>query len=320
MNEQEAAAFFAPLYSDLADEKDFPATRPLLAHYTSLATLEKILETDELWFSNPLVMNDLEEVRFGIVRGAEIFHINPLIAAACRTTERHTKLREAFTNYFRRFDDEHSFDTYVFCWSRHDPRDDDGLLSMWRGYGGNGTGAALVIDTSKVEVMETSPLIVSRVHYASTSERIAWLDSLMQRFSSLLAATDIPTELLYVPAYHLFERIKMFALFSKHFGFREEDEWRVVYIPSRDPGRKLVPMFNYSLGQRGAELRLRYKVGHVPGISPKGLSLETLVDRIILGPSISGSLAVRAVQRMLEKVGKTNLKERIRASSIPFRP
>ena len=57
------------LFSNLAVELDdlqfLIKTHPLLAHYTSLSVLEKILKTDELWLSNPLFMNDLEEVRFG---------------------------------------------------------------------------------------------------------------------------------------------------------------------------------------------------------------------------------------------------------------
>ena len=36
--------------------------KPLLAHYTSISNLEKILKDDEIWLSNPLFMNDLEEV------------------------------------------------------------------------------------------------------------------------------------------------------------------------------------------------------------------------------------------------------------------
>ena len=41
-------------------------------------------------------------------------------------------------------------DTYVFCLSEHAKDDTDGLLSMWRGYGGNGNGAAIVFDAGKL--------------------------------------------------------------------------------------------------------------------------------------------------------------------------
>lgn len=64
MNDLEIVQAFSPLYDDVKEADQFYVKKPLLAHYTSLSTLEKILETDEIWFSNPLFMNDLEEVRF----------------------------------------------------------------------------------------------------------------------------------------------------------------------------------------------------------------------------------------------------------------
>ena len=69
MNDQEIWALFNPLWDDLkAQFKE----RPLLAHYTSIQVLEKILSTNEVWFSNPLLMNDLQEVRFGIIEGTQV--------------------------------------------------------------------------------------------------------------------------------------------------------------------------------------------------------------------------------------------------------
>lgn len=182
------------------------------------------------------------------------------------------------------------------------------------------TGAALVFDTSKIEVTDNSPLMVARVHYASTEARLQWLEDLVQRFAALLDATSVPDDQLHVPAYFLFERIKLFALFSKHDGFREEQEWRVVYAPDRDEGGKLSSMFHYSLGPRGAELRLRLKIAPLQGVSDAQMSLSRLLDRIILGPSISSLLASKAVIRMLDSVGKSNLSDRVVTSLIPFRP
>jgi len=43
------------LFSDLNTENDYPNVKPYLAHYTTLANLEKILANNEVWFSNPLL-------------------------------------------------------------------------------------------------------------------------------------------------------------------------------------------------------------------------------------------------------------------------
>ena len=42
---------FEPLWSDLQDSESFPHKRPLLAHYTSIAGLENIFFSNQLWFS-----------------------------------------------------------------------------------------------------------------------------------------------------------------------------------------------------------------------------------------------------------------------------
>jgi hypothetical protein len=52
----------------------------------------------------------------------------------------------------------------LFCLSEHAKDDTDGRLSMWRGYGGNGNGAAIVFDTAKIAAREESPLVIAHVH------------------------------------------------------------------------------------------------------------------------------------------------------------
>ncbi|SRR6266478_2646568 len=83
MNDQEVFELFEPLWADLKGDDSYPARRPLLAHYTSMVVLEAILRDNEVWFSNPLFMNDLEEVRFGINEGTNLFLTSPEIETAC---------------------------------------------------------------------------------------------------------------------------------------------------------------------------------------------------------------------------------------------
>jgi hypothetical protein len=74
MTEQELQRAIALLYADFTNlaEKDAPG-RPLhLAHYTSLEVLEKVMMNDEIWFSNPLLMNDYTEVRSGLSEATRI--------------------------------------------------------------------------------------------------------------------------------------------------------------------------------------------------------------------------------------------------------
>jgi hypothetical protein len=232
MEDSDVIALFQPLYGDSHPENAFHIKKPLLAHYTTIQSLEKILMTNEVWFSNPLFMNDLEEVRFGIIQGNTLVMQSEEIAKACRTTERAAYFRHSFAHYFGEFDTHHVLNTYVFCMSEQDRDDNDGLLSMWRGYGANGNGVAIVFDTAQLRVLETSPLIINAVTYDTTEARLAWLKSLLSRFIEVLGGLEIPNQKLHLAAYSLFERIKLFALFTKHHGFKEEREWRVVYWPA----------------------------------------------------------------------------------------
>lgn len=319
MNDLEIIQAFSPLYDDVVEADQFYVKKPLLAHYTSLSTLEKILETDEIWFSNPLFMNDLEEMRFGVLRGVDLVLRSQEISDACNSASRAQLFTQYFVHYFQTFESEHAFDTYVFCLSEHDRDDRDGMLSMWRGYGSNGHGAAIVFDTGQLRAVDHTPLILAKVHYGSVAERIAWLERTLSTFARIFRETEIPDDKLYLAAHALFERIKVFALFSKHRGYAEEREWRIVYMRDRDQDNKLAPMFHYWIGPRGIELKLRLKVEPIEGVTADDLSLEKIVERIVLGPSLSSPVATAAVVRMLDRLGKPYLKEKICASTIPLR-
>lgn len=279
------------------------------------------MRSDEVWFSNPLFMNDIQELRFGILEGANAFRQHKGIEAASASPERYKALRHAFEHYFDEFSNRHAIDTYVFCLAEHKQENSDGLLSMWRGYGGNGSGIALVFDTGQLNPIEGMvPLIISKVSYASEQDRFNWIESKLDEFAALLESYSVPTDMLYIAAYQLFERIKIFALFTKHNGFSEEQEWRVVYLRERDHQNRVEHMLHYAVGPRGIEPKLKFQARPIDGLTSPDFSLEKIVAQIILGPTASNRLALESVRRMLLKLGKGALCDRVTASSTPFRP
>lgn len=311
-------SFWGRLFADLDATPQFYDQKPLLAHYTSIGALEAILRNNEFWFSNPLYMNDLEEVRFGINEGVNAFLSSSALEDACGTKERAALLRHNFSFYHQRFDSEHVIDTYVFCLSEHDPADHDGLLSMWRGYAANGNGAAIVFDTGKLTPRDDTPLIIARVDYASTDARRLWIAEKIGILARILSSSAIPDDKLHVPAFAFFERLKTFAIFTKHPGFREEREWRAVYMPERDLPKAFTDMIGYAITPRGIEPKLKFKVQPLAGFIEDELSLDKIIDRIILGPTLSSPLAQASVAKMLDRIAPA-LKARVAASSIPFR-
>jgi hypothetical protein len=125
---------------------------------------------------------------------------------------------------------------------------------------------------------------------------------------------------LHLAAFAAFALVKGLALVTKHSGFLEEKEWRIVYNPDRDTTGALKPFLSYHIGDRGVEPKLKYPVGHIANVSAPDLALERLIERIILGPSVSSPLALRSVQRMLDSVQKPHYKSLLRPSTIPLRP
>ena len=307
------------LFEDMPDEDEFYNKKPLLAHYTSIDALEKILRTDEIWFSNPLYMNDLEEIRFGILKGQQYFLESTVIKDALGSSERQQLFYDSFDLYFTEYLDKHAFDSYVFCFSEHKLDKPDGLLSMWRGYGGNGNGAAIVLDAAKIEPMEYSPLIFRPVIYGSYNKRTAWFEKCASKLANILICQNIPDDKIYLTSAALFDRLKVFALLSKHDGFDEEDEWRLVYMADWDHDGRLKTMLDYSCENNSIQPKLKFKVTHIDGVTSQDLSLSKIMHSILLGPCGSSPLNTASVGRMLEKIGKPELKKLLVASSIPFR-
>jgi hypothetical protein len=311
---------FKKLAADIDETKDFPARRLLLAHYTSIAALDGIVARQEVWFSHPLAMNDHEEMVFGMTEGANVFRAHIGLIGACETRERYELLRAAFEALLQAFWDHQAFDTYVFCAAEHEADDVNGRLSLWRGYGGNGSGAAIVLDTGKFGFVPDSPFLVGRMHYLSRAARIAWANERLNVLAQALKDTAVQDDQLHLPAMAFLERLKLAAIFSKDTGFSEELEWRVVYRPERDTRGLLKGMLSYAVGPRGIEPRLKLKIAPLPGLLAEDMSLEKLIDRIILGPSQTSALALPTVRRMLAQKGMPTLSDRVWASTTPFRP
>lgn len=315
--DQEILNEFGPLYNRFGNQTTTPA---LLAHYTSIRAVERILQSNEIWLSNPLFMNDHQEMRFGINEGGRLFSTEKILKRAGVTADRMEYLRQCFVHFYQAFDSNEAFDTYVFCLSRHEPGNTDGLLSMWRGYGKHGSGAALIFDPNAIEPVVTSPLIVSEVRYASDADRSAELERMLEEWADITAQADIPTGKLFLAAHAAFAAVKAYALTSKHKGFSEELEWRVIYVPDRDQQKVLKPFLKYDIGERGVEPKLKFPMRHIEGVSAADLSFEKLLRGIILGPSASSPLAKRSVERMLETIGKPHFKDLVQSSGIPLRP
>jgi hypothetical protein len=60
---------------------------------------------------------------------------------------------------------------------------------------------------------------------------------LVTQFAGILGSSGLPGDKLAQASYYYFQRLKLFAIFTKHPGFKEENEWRVMYMRDRDTGK-----------------------------------------------------------------------------------
>ncbi|MGE8165198.1 DUF2971 domain-containing protein [Paraburkholderia sp. NPDC080076] len=312
--------FFKPLWTEgVQTEGQYPGARPFIAHYCSVSTLEAIVRNEEMWFSNPLYMNDFEELTFGIWHSKTKFRESEPLRMAFGATERYAVFRQHLDDIYAQFESGLAFDVYIACFSEHDPADDDGLLSMWRGYGANGGGVAMIFNMAALTEVPDSPLKIAKITYGTTEERLGWMDQIINRFASLVASASIPDDDLFLCATYLFERLLTLSIFTKHSGFKEEKEWRIVYSKHYDSNNVLTGMLGYFINGGMVEPKLKFKIAPIPGTAEGGITLEQFVSKIILGPRNASPRSKMALQRMLQMLGKPALAERVVTSSTPYR-
>lgn len=300
--------FHHEMWLDEDESTSFPARRPLLAHYTSLANLEKIASGRELWLSHPYLMNDHQELVWALSEGIRLVVSDPRFASVlgAQNYQEFVGLLEAIRSFDTVTDD---LDTYIACFSEHARDDVDGVLSMWRAYGGNGGGAAIVFDTAKISDQAEAPLIISPVVYATTEARIAWIEGLIDKLVESMARAPVSKEDTADYAWNFYNRLRMFSLFTKHVGFSEEAEWRVVYDPKIRGKVSFARCLSYAVTSKGIEPK--FKLPMDGSIDPS-FDLDNVVHRVLLGPTAGTELAKFAASRML------NLLERPRMSGLVF--
>jgi len=309
---------FAPWWEDANTDRDYPKRRPVLAHYTSIQTLEAIIKGNEFWLSNPLLMNDTQELRHGLDIARWAIQESPLLKTVFGDSGAN-QLLQAFGAQHQLYGTKHAFDTYVASFSEHEDGDEDGLLSMWRGYGSNGSGAALIFKTTELQPPEEqSPLILARVHYGSDDKRLEWINGKLDEFCRLAVNAQATKGHFGRLGEILFNRFLVAALVSKHNGFAEEKEWRAIYLASLDYKGTYTNRFHYLNGPRGVEPKFRLGFGTHQEFGGD-ITMEMMVTKILLGPTASSVLSVASVQRMLEVLKRPELAKRVRASGIPYR-
>lgn len=292
-----------------------------LVHYTSASAAMSILNPVDpaIWLRSTRCMNDRQEVDGGIARISAIMSDRAIIDRLWMALN---KCHENMALDVSRLLDETMptlpYATWIACLSEHLPRENrSGRLSMWRGYGGNNSGIAIVLNKQFLQSPSVSGLNVfaSPAFYRDDTE-------LRARILAMIDAIEINcSKLQKIDRDRIAHCVRMMLAFAavsiKHPGFDEEREWRLVYLPTILSSRA-IPEERVTF--RGVPQRIfKLPLADQPEYGISGVTPNDLVKKIILGPSQFADTIAAALVGQLHELGVTEPWSKIQISDIPLR-
>jgi hypothetical protein len=287
-------------------------------HYTTAEAALGIINSKRLWMRNASCMSDYSEIRHGYSLIYKFFADESKKKEFITTVD--TVTQGAAVEALKRFDQwwtSIQLDTYIASLSEHDSKENDhGRLSMWRAFGRHVAQVGIVFRIPwQVAGAESLKLFFSPVAYSTASEADAVISEVIGNVRSscdFLRSVDHERIINCI-----FEMLLIFVTCFKHEGFREEREWRAIYLPTFNPspliesGTEIV----HSVPQRVHKIPLDASV--YPQLAE--LDFSRVFDRLIIGPSPHPWPIYEAFVDALTKAGVSDAHSRVCASLIPIR-
>lgn len=314
-----------------------------LYHYTTWEGLQRIIESQTLWATNYKFLNDYSEII--LFKEKLIPLVYPYVLDGYKNLIRHRPEikhrinREGGLQKVVQHDAKGLVDAqyealgdeiYILSFSGQPEKASiakNGLLSQWRGYG-TGGGVALVFDTKKIEEIlaieakrfEYGLVIMADIVYSDDEQK------LQEELSDDLAILADIARLFFNhknPGQKIVTEIrKGFYPFVrcisryKHYGFSEENEVRVVALPT------VIDAEYLKLAERNSvtlmpekERKFRRKEGkNIPYIELfNSNDIDLPIEKIIIGPHKEKEIRAADLRKRLRKT-----KIEITCSDIPY--
>ena len=291
--------------------------RRRFVYYTNAETAALILKNKEVWMRNTRTMNDFMEVEHGLRCLSNVYNAELGAKFKSLLDSVFAGISSEIEKLFNDWQPHIHRDTYITCLSEHfDHEDQNGRLSMWRAYGGK-AGVAIVLN---------SEIFFSRDIYAlgAFSSPVAYLNE--SRFASSFAETiqSISDNLEFVRSMErkdvigkVFHMFRYAALCTKHPGFEEEKEWRVIASPSLHPDNMLEHAVESVHGT--PQNILKIKLEDHPDKGVVGMKPIDLINRIIIGPCENPDVITEALINLMKNAGIEEASSKIFVSDIPLR-
>lgn len=294
-----------------------------LAHYTTAENALNLLK-GEVWLRNTRVMNDVAEIEHGvnliknaIEPGGSTDFESALRRLAKLIDDSHPDLSAEVFDEFNQSLPHLVHRTYVTCLSVHHPAtEQNGRLSMWRAYTGSYAGVALILNPEPFSQMIEDPSFFSVPVSYSTEDELE--EKMLKAADQVADSTDlIKLTPRWMIKWYFGSLLRKIATASKHQGFREEEEWRVMHTRFVDPsdGLKYETATIRGIPQIVTKLRLT-KDGP---FANRGMTIPNLVQQVIIGPTNYPFVVAEAIEAAMTEAGIKDARSKITISEIPLR-
>jgi len=262
-----------------------------LSHYTSILGLMGIVMSRRLWASNASFLNDRSELLHAL--NAARTAIEKL--SSSKTLKRWEPTLQRVVG---ELEEGKIPDTYVACFCGSADN-----LSQWRGYSGPEQGVSVTFDRRRLaDRLRADGAKLYKVTYAKITTPTKLRDALRGEFVELANLNDLD-EMPEARSYdEVFRRVSSLLPKFKHYGFRDEREWRfVVQQPAES-----------------RELKFRAGVNRVvPYIEVGAQDGPLPITSITVGPGEDQTLTAQSLKTFLRCHGHEDVG--VELSDIPFR-
>jgi hypothetical protein len=208
--------------------------------------------------------------------------------------------------------------TYIASISEHKIEEDlHGRLSMWRAFCGNSGRVAIVTKIpwfaeGLLEGMKALNLLFSPVAYLTADD---YNKEFFQIIENITTNRDILSSVDRNKIINsIFQMLLTCTVCLKHYGFKEEQEWRIMYFPNLWHS----PLVKSETKVIGGVPQKIYKLPFDATVA-SSMDFSCMFERLIIGPTEYSWAMYEAFSEELSKIGVQDAFKRVSISGIPIR-
>ena len=261
-------------------------------------------------------MNDFSEIEHGISCLTNTYNGDIGQKLKNLLNDLYPEITKKIENLFNGWIPYFKSHTFIACVSEHPQEENNyGRLSMWRAYGGNNS-VALVVNKEPLTVeTEAFNAYTNPVAYLEPEQIGKELEYLLERMQNNIEfIKELGQQQVINCIFNVFKGV---ALCTKHPGFREEREWRVVYNPKLSES-KLVKSEIEVINDVPQEIH-KIPLQNIPEKNFIGATIPEIIDQIIIGPNDQQEILGHAFETVLREAGVNEPAQKIYYSGIPLR-